>query len=172
MLSSYLPTVLQPRMVQAKTQLEWREAIRMIPLSSREPEDLERSEPSTPHQDGAAGIMPSFRSPAMNKWRVFSACGQYFVNGMNDSAPGPLIPYIEQWYGIGYAVVSTIWLANAVGFHPCRLRLGPHACKTGSSQKPHAFRDIVYPGIRCHRLSCPHSRWLPSLMRSLASARL
>ena len=40
----------------------------------------------------------------------------YFVNGMNDSAPGPLIPYIEQWYGIGYAVVSTIWISNAVGF--------------------------------------------------------
>jgi fucose permease len=79
-------------------------------------DELERSEPPTPQRDAAVSVMPSFSHPPMNKWRVLSACGQYFVNGMNDSAPGPLIPYIEQWYGIGYAVVSTIWISNAVGF--------------------------------------------------------
>lgn len=79
-------------------------------------DELERSEPPTPQRDAAASVMPTFSHPPMNKWRVLSACGEYFVNGMNDSAPGPLIPYIEQWYGIGYAVVSTIWISNAVGF--------------------------------------------------------
>lgn len=37
-------------------------------------------------------------------------------NGMNDSAPGALIPYIERDYHIGYAVVSLIFIANAPGF--------------------------------------------------------
>lgn len=39
-----------------------------------------------------------------------------FGNGMNDSAPGALIPYIEKHYGIGYAVVSLVFVANALGF--------------------------------------------------------
>ena len=38
---------------------------------------------------------------------------EYLANGLNDSAPGALIPYVEKWYGIGYAVVSTIWISNA-----------------------------------------------------------
>lgn len=52
----------------------------------------------------------------MNKWRILAACGEYFGNGLNDAAPGALIPYIETWYGIGYALVSLIWITNAIGF--------------------------------------------------------
>lgn len=37
-------------------------------------------------------------------------------NGMNDSAPGALIPYMEKHYDIGYAVVSLIFVTNALGF--------------------------------------------------------
>ncbi|OOQ89357.1 putative MFS efflux transporter [Penicillium brasilianum] len=50
------------------------------------------------------------------KWRLLSCCLVYFGNGMNDSAPGALIPYIEKHYGIGYAVVSLIFVTNALGF--------------------------------------------------------
>jgi fucose permease len=39
-----------------------------------------------------------------------------FTNGVSDAAPGALIPYMEKHYSIGYAVVSLIFLANAVGF--------------------------------------------------------
>lgn len=52
----------------------------------------------------------------MNKFRHLSACLEYFGNGLNDSAPGALIPYIESAYNIGYAIVSLIWIANAAGF--------------------------------------------------------
>ena len=79
------------------------------------PDELERSQPSTPKGDSTS-IVPTFSFPKMNRWRVLSACLEYFGNGLNDSAPGALIPYIETWYGIGYAVVSTIWISNAVGF--------------------------------------------------------
>jgi fucose permease len=37
-------------------------------------------------------------------------------NGLNDSAPGALIPYMERHYSIGYAIVSLIFVTNAVGF--------------------------------------------------------
>jgi hypothetical protein len=79
------------------------------------PRELERSQPPTPKQNDTAGIVPTLWCPKMNRWRVLSATAEYFANGLNDSAPGALIPYIETWYNIGYAVVSTIWISNAVG---------------------------------------------------------
>ena len=36
--------------------------------------------------------------------------------GLNDSAPGVLIPYLEKAYGVDYAIVSLIFISNAVGF--------------------------------------------------------
>ncbi|KAI9035978.1 putative MFS efflux transporter [Aspergillus affinis] len=39
-----------------------------------------------------------------------------FGNGINDITPGALIPYIEKRYNIGYAIVSLVFVANAVGF--------------------------------------------------------
>lgn len=84
--------------------------------NTKSPDDLEASRPATPTDRDASFIMPSFFYPSMNRWRVLAACLIYFGNGMNDSAPGALIPYIESWYHIGYAVVSLIWISNAVGF--------------------------------------------------------
>ncbi|KAL8947842.1 MAG: hypothetical protein Q9222_005913 [Ikaeria aurantiellina] len=67
----------------------------------------------------------------MNKYRLLSACLMCFGNGLNDSAPGALIPYMEKTYTIGYAIVSLIFVSNAVGFisaapstHPLAARLG------------------------------------------------
>ncbi|KAJ5488956.1 hypothetical protein N7539_003846 [Penicillium diatomitis] len=54
--------------------------------------------------------------PWKTKWRVLSCSMINFGNGLNDSAPGALIPYIESHYGIGYAVVSLIFVTNALGF--------------------------------------------------------
>lgn len=55
-------------------------------------------------------------SPPKTKWRMLSVCLIQLGNGMNDSAPGALIPYIEQHYNIGYAIVSLIFVTNALGF--------------------------------------------------------
>ena len=81
--------------------------------TSKTPNELEHSQPPTPKRDDASNIVPTLWFPKMNKWRVLAACLEYLGNGLNDSAPGALIPYIEKWYGIGYAVVSTIWISNA-----------------------------------------------------------
>lgn len=52
----------------------------------------------------------------MNRFRMISAWTTGFGMGLNDSAPGALIPYIESSYNIGYAVVSLIFISNALGF--------------------------------------------------------
>jgi fucose permease len=36
--------------------------------------------------------------------------------GLNDGAPGALLPSLEAYYDLNYAVVSFIFLANACGF--------------------------------------------------------
>lgn len=85
-------------------------------IAPQTPNELERSQPPTPKQDQATDIVQSWRYPYMNRWRILAACCEYFGNGLNDAAPGALIPYIEKWYGIGYALVSLIWITNAIGF--------------------------------------------------------
>jgi fucose permease len=52
----------------------------------------------------------------MNRWRFANACLVVFTQGLSDSAPGALIPYMEAYYGIGYAVVSLIFVTQAIGF--------------------------------------------------------
>ncbi|KAF4826545.1 Bypass of stop codon protein 6 [Colletotrichum tropicale] len=75
--------------------------------------DLEMSRPSTPI---AIESLPSITDPYMNRFRLAAACLINFGNGLNDSAPGALIPYMEKHYNIGYAIVSLIFIGNAFGF--------------------------------------------------------
>jgi fucose permease len=86
--------------------------------SQTTPSDLEASPPQTPTFGASTvtSIVPSFRYPAMNRWRVLAACLVYFANGVNDSVNGALIPSMEDHYHIGYALVSLIFVANAAGF--------------------------------------------------------
>jgi hypothetical protein len=49
------------------------------------PHELEMSRPPTPGRDDAFGLMRSWNSPPMTKWRILSCCLIYFANGMNDS---------------------------------------------------------------------------------------
>lgn len=82
----------------------------------RAPSELEISGLTYSRHLEATTAIQTWNRPAMNRWRLLSACLVYFANGMNDSAPGALLPYIEQYYKVDYAVVSTIFISNAVGF--------------------------------------------------------
>ena len=85
------------------------------PNTPKTPGELESSRPPSPvHEE--AHLIQSWSSPPMNKWRILDACIEQFGNGLNDAAPGALIPYMERDYRIGYAVVSLIFVTNAVGF--------------------------------------------------------
>lgn len=74
------------------------------------------SRPPSPKMEGAVDVVQTIWNPSMNKWRVLGACLIFFANGMNDSAPGALLPYMEKYYNVGYAIVSLIFISNAVGF--------------------------------------------------------
>jgi hypothetical protein len=54
------------------------------------PNELEMSCPPTPRRDDAVGLMRTWNSPSMTKWRILSCCLIYFANGMNDSGMSQL----------------------------------------------------------------------------------
>jgi hypothetical protein len=60
--------------------------------------DLEMSRPATAQDNEQDGVdtVQSFSNPPMNRFRMLAVCLLNFGNGLNDSAPGALIPYIEK----------------------------------------------------------------------------
>lgn len=55
----------------------------------RTPNELEMSQPPTPRREEAVGLMRTWNSPPMTKWRILCCCLIYFANGMNDSGALP-----------------------------------------------------------------------------------
>lgn len=78
--------------------------------------DFTISRPPTPKENEVAGFAQTWSNPPMNKWRILSIALIYFGNGMNDSAPGALLPSMEIGYNIGYAIVSLVFVGQAIGF--------------------------------------------------------
>jgi hypothetical protein len=63
------------------------------------PNDLEMSRPSSPVPENESfEAMQSFSNPPMNRFRMLSICLMTLAQGLNDSAPGALIPYIETYF--------------------------------------------------------------------------
>ncbi|KAL9031702.1 MAG: hypothetical protein Q9196_000298 [Gyalolechia fulgens] len=87
------------------------------------PNELELSRPPTPRNGDAVEALQTLYNPPMNKWRFLSACGMCFANGLNDSAPGALIPHMEKTYSIGYAT-AVGFISAAPSTAPLLARLG------------------------------------------------
>ncbi|KAI5952394.1 hypothetical protein KGF54_003261 [Candida jiufengensis] len=77
----------------------------------RDTQSYEESQ-STPFVDE---VMTS-TNPPKNRWRIIACLLFNFTLGFSDAAPGALLPYIESFYSINYAITSCIWVSNAVGF--------------------------------------------------------
>lgn len=62
------------------------------------PPDLEMSRPPSPVvPDDGVDALQSLWHPYMNRFRFMSACLMNLMNGMSDSASGPLLPYMERY---------------------------------------------------------------------------
>lgn len=57
-------------------------------------------------------------NPKKNRHRIIACYVWAFAQGFSDAAPGALLPVIELYYLINYAVVLLIWIANAIGYIP------------------------------------------------------
>lgn len=117
------------------------------------PDELERSNPSTPRQNEVVDEAQTLSNPPMTKWRLLSACLMNFGSGLNDSIPGAIIPYIEKDYNIGYAVVSLIFVGNALGFilaAPCTYALENRLGRSRVYMLSFALLVATYVVIICH----------------------
>ncbi|KAI0032847.1 MFS general substrate transporter [Vararia minispora EC-137] len=63
-------------------------------------------------------------------------CWAFFVEGWNDGSTGPLLPTIQNYYHVGFAVVSTIFILNAIGFIVGAFTLVPLMNKFGYGKNP------------------------------------
>ena len=90
-----------------------REAASRTPVTSDEA-DVESIARPSPSQSTHA--VQSLSNPPMNKYRFSSVCLMSLSLGLNDSAVGALIPYVEAHYAINYGTVSLVFVTNAIGF--------------------------------------------------------
>ena len=58
-----------------------------------------------------------WNAPRSNLYRTLAAFIGFAIMGMNDATYGPIIPSLEQYYGLSYTVVSLIFLSPFVGFN-------------------------------------------------------
>ncbi|KAL6710154.1 hypothetical protein ACN47E_009945 [Coniothyrium glycines] len=84
--------------------------------TSKTPNDLEKSCPPTPVGDDAVGLMRTWNSPPMTKWRILCCCVIYLSNGINDAVVGALIPYMERHYHLSHMIMSLVFVGSAAGF--------------------------------------------------------
>ncbi|PVF93674.1 MFS general substrate transporter [Serendipita vermifera] len=77
--------------------------------------------PQPTHSDlnhaGDSNAFPSI-TPEMHKRErlvLFAMCFALFIAGWNDGTLGPLLPRIQAWYGVNYAIVSVIFATACVG---------------------------------------------------------
>ncbi|KAJ6440834.1 MFS transporter [Purpureocillium lavendulum] len=57
-----------------------------------------------------------WNSPPINKYRYVAVNVSLFILGMHDGCIGALLPFIEKYYDINYAIVSTMFLAPFLGY--------------------------------------------------------
>jgi hypothetical protein len=75
------------------------------------PDDLEMSRPATPTQESEGfEAMQSAWNPPMNRFRMLAVCTMNLCMGLNDSAPGALIPYIELY--VRYFCVNVLSISD------------------------------------------------------------
>ena len=83
------------RAVTARTSLS---SIIATPADETTRFDLEMSQPGylPPVDIVEIEAVPSITQPYMNRFRLAAVCLMNFTNGLNDSAPGALLPYMEK----------------------------------------------------------------------------
>lgn len=88
----------------------------------------------------------SWKSPRINLYRVPVTFWSFTVMGMNDASYGALIPYLEDYYGLNYTVVSLVFLSPFVGYNLAALSNNTIHNKFGQ-------RGVAIMGPVCHLIS-------------------
>ncbi|KAL5088250.1 hypothetical protein Trisim1_006702 [Trichoderma cf. simile WF8] len=65
--------------------------------------------------ESAVSTAQRWNDPPRNKYRVLSCFFAFLVYGMNDGAPGAMVPLFEKYYHLPHSIVSLMFLSPMVG---------------------------------------------------------
>ncbi|KAJ4164050.1 hypothetical protein LMH87_005740 [Akanthomyces muscarius] len=97
---------------------------------------------SVPPPD-AQNVVERWNYPRGNIKKMAFAFLSFFVVGMNDAAIGPLLPYLEDYYGLGKTVISLIFLTPVIGYSLAAISIARIHVKFGQ-------RGIAIMAPLCH----------------------
>ncbi|KAL6880886.1 major facilitator superfamily domain-containing protein [Trichoderma novae-zelandiae] len=83
------------------------------PVPSPEP-SIHDAESALPPET-AVSTAQRWNDPPRNKYRVLSCFFAFLVYGMNDGAPGAMVPLLGEYYHLPHSIVSLIFLSPMVG---------------------------------------------------------
>jgi len=91
----------------------------------------------------SAEQLEAWNNPRINISRFLAVLWSFTVMGMNDAAYGAVIPYLEEYYGLSYTVISLIFLSPFVGYTLAAFVNNAVHMKFGQ-------RGVAFIGPLCH----------------------
>ncbi|RYP69628.1 hypothetical protein DL771_005992 [Monosporascus sp. 5C6A] len=101
-----------PQAYRQSTDASRRSSSKDVPSSPERESDMS----PLPPPNTAVHVAQSWNNPRSNIVRILACFWSFTVMGANDAAYGPLIPYIQDYYGLTYVVVSLLFLSPFVGY--------------------------------------------------------
>ncbi|KAH8130625.1 hypothetical protein FP744_10003789 [Trichoderma asperellum] len=96
--------------------------IASIPSRSSDPDVLASFSEHSVHDtesalppETAVSTAQRWNDPPRNKYRVFSCFFTFIVYGMNDGAPGAMVPLFGEYYHLPHSIISLIFLSPMIG---------------------------------------------------------
>ncbi|KAL2697544.1 hypothetical protein AAEP93_011448 [Penicillium crustosum] len=106
--------------------------------------------------------------PRSNIAKTLATFWSFLIMGANDSAYGPLIPYLESYYNLSYTIVSLVFLSPLLGYATAAIVNERAHCAIGR-------RGVAFVSSLCHLiayiLNCVHPPY-PVLVVSFIFAGL
>ncbi|SGZ48170.1 CIC11C00000005146 [Sungouiella intermedia] len=103
---------------QQRPPLEYHASEIELGMLDHIPVDFHQVPSHTDLEDGTKDHSDSHLLTFTRRKHVMALCASClwaFCQGFADGAPGALLPYMEEYYHIGYSLVSLIWICNASG---------------------------------------------------------
>ncbi|EMF09411.1 MFS transporter [Sphaerulina musiva SO2202] len=114
--------------------------------SAAETWDEDRNETLPAPTTAAPEESESWNSSTGTIWKVSAAFWSFAVMGLNDATYGAIIPYLQPFYSLRYAIVSLIFLSPFIGYTLSAVLNNAIHLKFGQ-------RGVAFVGPLCHLLA-------------------
>ncbi|KAK3068943.1 hypothetical protein LTR53_013101 [Teratosphaeriaceae sp. CCFEE 6253] len=111
--------------------------------SHSEPNYADRNETLPSPTTAPDEAVEVWNKPGINIYRVSATFWSFLIMGANDASYGPIIPYLEEYYGLSYLVVSLIFLSPCVGYNLAAILNNVVHMRLGQ-------RGVAFIGPLCH----------------------